>query len=86
VTCIHVEALPEGTEPEVKAKSTIQWVSPSTCIPIEVRNYQPLFLVEEVPDATWEEVLNPKSEVCIVKYSICIYVYFVYEYVWMDVM
>jgi hypothetical protein len=25
--------------------------------------YQHLFTVEEVPDATWEEVLNPTSEI-----------------------
>jgi hypothetical protein len=36
VTCVHVTAIPESAEPEVKAKSTLQWVPADTAIPIEV--------------------------------------------------
>jgi len=46
-----------------KAKVTIQWVPERGATPVEVRMYSHLFLTEEVNDAEWEALLNPKSEV-----------------------
>lgn len=48
-----------------KPKTHISWV-PSTGIPCEVRVYNNLFIVPE-PTATWEEEVNPKSEVVYAK-------------------
>jgi len=46
-----------------KPKSTIQWVAESKAVPVEVRLYNPLFVVDEPTEAGWESELNPESEV-----------------------
>jgi glutaminyl-tRNA synthetase len=50
---------------ESKAKVTIQWVPEKNATPVEIRLYSHLFLTEEVADAEWESLLNPKSEVVV---------------------
>lgn len=51
----------DNSEGRPKPKTHISWV-PSDGIPCEVRVYNHLFTVAE-PSDTWEEELNPKSEV-----------------------
>jgi hypothetical protein len=48
---------------EPKAKVAIQWVPEKGAVRVEVRNYGHLFVAEEVADAEWESLLNPKSEI-----------------------
>lgn len=53
-----VEALVDYTE---KLKGYIHWVSKDHSVDAVVRNYSYLFTVEEVPNDTWEQFLNPDS-------------------------
>lgn len=55
--------LSETDRPNEKPKTSIQWVPASTAVPVEARLYSHLFTVEEPSDATWEQELNPESEV-----------------------
>lgn len=55
--------LKEDEHPEWKAKTTVQWVSVAQAVPVEVRMYNHLFVTEEPNDATWEQELNPASEI-----------------------
>ncbi len=55
--------LSDTDRPDEKPKTSIQWVPASTAIPIEARLYSTLFTVEEPGDDTWEQELNPESEV-----------------------
>jgi glutaminyl-tRNA synthetase len=55
--------LSETDRPDEKPKTSIQWVPASTAIPVETRLYSHLFTVEEPSDVTWEQELNPESEV-----------------------
>lgn len=63
VEAVVATLLREDDHPEWKAKTTVQWVSATSAVNVEVRMYSHLFLLEEPNDATWEQELNPQSEV-----------------------
>lgn len=50
-------------EDTTKVKTYIQWVGERSGVQVEVRMYNNLFKTEEPSDDTWEEDLNPDSEV-----------------------
>lgn len=55
---VKVEALVDFKE---KLKGYIHWVSKDHSVDAIVRNFSYLFTVEEVPNDTWEQFLNPES-------------------------
>lgn len=63
VTEVFATLLRDEDHPEWKAKTTVQWVSVSEAVSVEVRLYNHLFTAEEPSDATWEQELNPSSEI-----------------------
>jgi glutaminyl-tRNA synthetase len=63
VTLLKCSIVPEEERKDEKVRGTLTWIPASFAIPIEVRLYNPLFIVEEPDDETWEEELNPESEV-----------------------
>lgn len=54
-----------STASEDKAKTSIQWVPASSAVPVEVRMYNHLFVVEEPTDAGWEAELNQDSRIVV---------------------
>jgi glutaminyl-tRNA synthetase len=63
VTVLKCSIVPEEERKDEKVKGTLTWIPASFAIPVEVRLYNPLFMREEPNDETWEEELNPESEV-----------------------
>jgi len=68
ITEIHCEYLPDSKSGNdtsgVKVKGTIHWVSAGHCIPLEVRMYDRLFLVEDPTgdeETDYKEHINPDS-------------------------
>jgi len=55
---VKVQALPEHKE---KLKGYIHWVSKDHSVDVELRLYNYLFTVEEVPNDDWEKYINPES-------------------------
>lgn len=52
----------DHSDDKVKPKTYISWVPAPTAIPCEIRIYNHLFTVPE-PTDTWEDELNPESEI-----------------------
>lgn len=67
VTVLHCSVVPESERVGEKPKATIQWIPSSAAVPVEARLYNPLFIIEEPNDDTWEAELNPESEIVMSK-------------------